>query len=283
LKLVNSLKKRESGQVLISVLALMALGSIMIIPTLGLTTTSLRATEVHEKNVQGLYAADNGLEDALWRLMWDIPETFPYTYQIPNIASMTVNVTISEVTNVFGESIDPGGAVDWMTVNLSVVYDAATENYTFTISCENTGEGNIKIEEIVISFPPDFEYVSGSTSSNITNPVNTNPTRIRGTVDGGQTLMWINGTPRPEIAEDVIEYHNFKLRGPSGMENEILEGAKGFIQVKRSNIGTVWLGGYPYEILSQATDSSGKVRCSLRAGAWATTGLSEISCWQILH
>ncbi len=268
---------------MLAVLAVMVLGSCLVVPILNYSSTSLKTTETLEQNVDGLYAADAGVEDALWKLMWDPPASFPYSYDVPtDVNGMSVNVTISELTTVFGEVLDPGGAIDWLDVSITVVYDEVNQYYTFTIATANTGSGNIKIESIVIDFPAGLDYIDDSTSSNITNPIDANPSTIRGSVETGETLVWDNGVPRPELAEGETLYHRFRLAGPAGMEQQILNDAKGFIEAKRSNIGTVWLGGYPYSIVAEARNSSGELVAGIRAGAWATVGLVDVSCWQII-
>ena len=64
--------KNESGQAaLIAVLILLLLGALMIPPLLGLMSTGLKAGQAHESRLQEFYAADGGLEDALYRAKHD--------------------------------------------------------------------------------------------------------------------------------------------------------------------------------------------------------------------
>ena len=60
-KLLLELKRGEAGVALPMVLVLLMLGSLLIIPSLNYVATSLKAGEIHEKNIKGLYAADAGV------------------------------------------------------------------------------------------------------------------------------------------------------------------------------------------------------------------------------
>ena len=61
----------EKGKVLILALVLLGVGGLLMAPTLGLMSTGLTAGQVYEKKTDELYAADAGIEDALWKLQTD--------------------------------------------------------------------------------------------------------------------------------------------------------------------------------------------------------------------
>ena len=58
----------ESGKILIMVLVLLVVGGLVLTPLLGLMSTGLVAGQVYEKKASELYAADAGVEDAIWRI-----------------------------------------------------------------------------------------------------------------------------------------------------------------------------------------------------------------------
>ena len=68
MKLLRRMLQNEAGQALPMALILLLLGGILIIPTLTLATTNLKATQVIDQHTRELYAADAGIEDALWYL-----------------------------------------------------------------------------------------------------------------------------------------------------------------------------------------------------------------------
>jgi hypothetical protein len=68
-KMLNKLKMEEKGQAFILALILLAVGGLIIIPLLGFMGTGLMAARLIENKVDGTYAADAGVEDALWKIV----------------------------------------------------------------------------------------------------------------------------------------------------------------------------------------------------------------------
>jgi len=67
----------QKGQVLIMALILLIVGGLIIAPLLGLMSTGLLAGQVYEKKTDELYAADAGVEDAIWKIQNQVDE-LPY-------------------------------------------------------------------------------------------------------------------------------------------------------------------------------------------------------------
>ena len=93
------MKNRESGQALVLALILLALGALLVIPTLNLTTTS---TKYHQliggKTVQS-YSADSGMEYALCKL-YNAPGEYTGTPldETFNLNDTTVRITSQYLT-----------------------------------------------------------------------------------------------------------------------------------------------------------------------------------------
>ena len=254
----------ESGQAFLLVLVMLVLGSLLIVPSVTLASTSLKTGQMVEENMKGIYAADAGIEDALWRMINDKPASFPYNYEITGINGMSVSVVIEEVDSISGEPVEPpAGHVDWMDIT-------------------NKGTSNIKIEKILNDFPPDLEYVAGSTSGNITTE---DPT-VTGNPTTGITLIWYMSAPYPIVepgpdpgeGEYNTEAHTFQLSGPPGVAG--VEG-HGFVQARRGDITTVYdADSHPYTITAQAKNAADEVVATIRIGAWEGDEL-DVSSWQL--
>jgi len=65
---VKKAARDESGKILIMVLVLLVVGGLVLAPLLGLMSTGLMAGQVYEKKASELYAADAGVEDAIWKI-----------------------------------------------------------------------------------------------------------------------------------------------------------------------------------------------------------------------
>jgi len=95
----NKLKRGEKGQALIIVLILMVLGGLIIAPLLGFMSAGLKVGQVFEVKMEGLYAADAGIEDACWKL---INEYYSPPHYLTDVNGMDVEVT------QLGEPVDVG-------------------------------------------------------------------------------------------------------------------------------------------------------------------------------
>jgi hypothetical protein len=95
---------QEKGSVFVIVLVLLVVGGLILTPLLGLMSTGLVSGQVYEKKTDELYAADAGVEDAMWRI-----QTNNLTFDANNasepwqlaVNNRTVNVI------VYREDLDP--------------------------------------------------------------------------------------------------------------------------------------------------------------------------------
>ena len=93
----------ERGSVLVLVLVLLVVGGLILAPLLGLMSTGLMAGQVYEKKTDELYAADGGVEDAIWKIQNPAEAGLQYTcgdppwsydYEISDINGKHVQVHI---------------------------------------------------------------------------------------------------------------------------------------------------------------------------------------------
>jgi Tfp pilus assembly protein PilX len=81
----DMMRRGESGQAFIMLLIILAIGTLLVVPAMNLTSTSLKSSEIVYDEVRSLYAADGAQEYVLWKLRWaawgsdlvrNVPETF---------------------------------------------------------------------------------------------------------------------------------------------------------------------------------------------------------------
>jgi cytoskeletal protein CcmA (bactofilin family) len=84
----------EKGRVLTLALLLLVLGGLVLTPLLGLMTTGLAAGEVFEKKTDELYAADAGVENAIWHLQ---QAGDPHDVLEPTVNGKSVSVALEEL------------------------------------------------------------------------------------------------------------------------------------------------------------------------------------------
>ena len=109
---LNGLIREEKGAALVLTLVLLLIGGLIIAPLLGHMGTGHTAGQVHEKRMDEFYAADAGIEDAIWRIQYNPPDSWEihddpvgsYIYQYPDVLHVngkSVNVTMIR------EDLDP--------------------------------------------------------------------------------------------------------------------------------------------------------------------------------
>jgi len=169
------MKKREAGQAFILVLIILAIGSLLVVPALKLTGTSLQSSRVVTREVEAMYAADGAQEYVLWKLLYDgLGDNF--TYDGDNV-SFQCDVCGKEV-DVFliMRAVEGGGAVTLATDDTirpikTVTPDTVPNNtyqvYTYTIRLEQLTDNNTQGLDAIYDILPkkgfdENSYVLGS-------------------------------------------------------------------------------------------------------------------------
>jgi hypothetical protein len=108
MKLLKEINKEESGQTFILVLIMLLLGGLIIASLLGYMSTGLTAGQICKVRMDELYAADSGVEDALWQIVQNVPdlpkEGDPaYSYSIIPVNDKNVDVDVEHVETRYAE------------------------------------------------------------------------------------------------------------------------------------------------------------------------------------
>ncbi|MGB5926211.1 MAG: pilus assembly protein PilZ [Dehalococcoidia bacterium] len=107
---IKRIIRDEKGRAMELVLILLTVGGLILTPMLGLMSTGLLAGQVYETKTDELYAADAGVEDAIWKIN-DQVEELPgppcgggdpesWSYNMSDVNGKSVSVTITYVTNL---------------------------------------------------------------------------------------------------------------------------------------------------------------------------------------
>jgi hypothetical protein len=170
------MKKREVGQALILVLILLAIGTVLIVPALKLTSTSLKSSQVITRQLKALYAADGAQEYVLWKLVYDnYGAQFTYDGQTDNFTvevcgiPVAVTVIMRAVEGKQGITLATDDVIrPTKTVSPDTVPDGTSRTYTYTIRLEQLSDNNTQGLDAIYDILPDgfdpakAEYVPGS-------------------------------------------------------------------------------------------------------------------------
>jgi len=168
------MKKREAGHAFILVLIILAIGSLLIVPALKLTGTSLKSSEVVNREVEAMYAADGAQEYVLWKLLYDgLGSNFTYdgdNVTFPcNVCGREVDILLimravaSEggITLATDDTIRPMKSVTPDTVPNNVF-----QTFTYTIRLEQLSDNNTQGLDVIYDIlPKGFgtdPYIAGS-------------------------------------------------------------------------------------------------------------------------
>jgi hypothetical protein len=213
--LIRMLRK-EAGQALPLALILVFLGTAVVIPTLYFTTTNLKSTQAVDRKTLEAYAADAGINDALWHLQSDERlalinplGTWPVEYNLKddlgrdevNDKDVTVNIDrawvlggLPDVPATMQEADDTNANLQYAVMgSLNNVNHA---NYIVNIST-NEAASEVFLDHIGVWLPEGYEYVPDSVTINgvpiggpgtnyglVKNPDDQTPLR------GGTALIW---------------------------------------------------------------------------------------------
>ncbi|MFC2001954.1 hypothetical protein ACFLUZ_05600 [Chloroflexota bacterium] len=201
--------REESGQALIAVLALLMIGSLTLPPMLSHIGTALKTGQVYESDTDELYAADSGIEDAIWQIRYDRLEVLlsdpeydsydfgtAWTYILSEpINDLPVDITIQNVWIPKDVTpLSPSEARDIIESNKLMVAGTAPGGSTYQIKLSfypDAGEeGDLMVESLGIWLPLGYTYVTDS--SNLEDDQYADYYSVPTVEDynGGQAVVW---------------------------------------------------------------------------------------------
>jgi hypothetical protein len=180
-KLLRGWVRNESGQgVLLTVLILLVLGAVITVPLLDFMGTGLEAGRVHEIRTEEYYAADAGVEEAIYwlpQLGENNGTAGPYADWVRtsplDINGKTVNVTIEPV-NIYFKITSTATSVDGRETTI-VAYTGGLLSNAITSNGDvdlRPGEPKVNVTgDIMLNgdlTPPDYEPNDGEVFHKLT-------------------------------------------------------------------------------------------------------------------
>jgi uncharacterized repeat protein (TIGR01451 family) len=224
--------RKEQGQAMLMALLVLTLGSVLITPVLSYASTGGKAAVINQRYTAELYAADAGVEYAMWHILNGLPVSSPI-----NVGNLSVTITVSQLSELpYGPVITDAGPQTWRLQVSSSMVDIGGGISTFTITVTNQGPSTIHLVEIGAGLPEGFTYMAGSTSGDITTD---NPSFIN-----SDRLYWTLNSTKLDSGTSV--HHVFRIQG-SGTT----QGSYSWVKANAESIGTV-SSCYGYKVVSVA-------------------------------
>ena len=265
------------------VLALLVIGGLTIAPSLNYTATSLNTSRILEERMNGVYAADAGVEYSLWCLK---NGTTPPPYLPENINQMPVALQTEskgEYTLYFGELILSGEHNEYLAVDGEITWDEQAHAYKYTVTVTwqpEPGAPTVHLEDIGAKLPLGYSYQTGSAASFPENLSTGEPSETTDT-QGVYLLNWKLESPLPSVSEsNPVQTQTFYVIGEGSQEGHYT-----WVVANREDIGAVGeITGTAYKITTTATrPEDGKTTAKIVAAVMIGDGKTSILSWQILN
>jgi hypothetical protein len=199
-RIIKRADRTEKGEVMLMALVVLTVGALIITPMLASTYTGVKAASIYRRATHELYAADAGLEHAMWQLKNGLPVSASIT-----IDNIPVNTSISQITEMpYGPVLTSNGTQSWKLQVSSQLINNGDGTFTDTVTVVNVGPSTIHLGEIGAGLPDGFSYVSGFTSGDITDE---DPSTI---LPGGK-IYWTLPGYTLKSGESAI--HVFRIQG----------------------------------------------------------------------
>jgi len=273
--------KGEAGQAFPIVLAMLVIGGLTIVPSLGLNFSSAKASNMLQTGIKGTYAADAGVEKTLWSLANG--ESIP-TQLSDDINDMQVDIqTVNEgeYTLYLGEFIEPGEHSDYLDVTGNMTWDAGANAYKYTITITwqpNPGPPTIHLEGVGARIPIGYSYKAGSAADFTENLSTDEPSEILDS-QGAYLLDWVLPPPYPSVSGSApVQTQIFYITG-SGDHG----GHYAWVVASRVDVGAVGeINGTFYKITATAAHpENSKTTAKIVAKVIMEGQNTHIISWQI--
>jgi len=232
----------EKGQTMILVLALLLIGMIIITPVLNFMGTGMTSGRVYEQKIDEIYAADAGVEDALWHIRYDFVEdllgedydeydystTYPYLYDL-NVNDKDVEVTVQNIWIPKDIAVPSPSEARQIIEDekLLIIGYPGQEESTYIIKIvffwdTTTQRDNLKVETIGLWLSPGFEYEGNCSLDGYYSDEDISLYK------GGSAVVWdfdsftLKNFPGGELGPPLVETFSFEYTGPEGELPELV-------------------------------------------------------------
>ncbi|MDO8578313.1 MAG: hypothetical protein Q7R50_03940 [Dehalococcoidales bacterium] len=215
----------QKGIALPLVLCVLAVGGLTIAASLNYSTTVLKAHSTIKHNVDGIYAADAGVEHAIWSVMHGIPPLTQLPEQINHLSVNMSTVCTGNFTLYLGDLVGFSSKPGVLSVTSNLTQNG-TDRYRYDIIIvreDIPGPETIHLQEVGVRLPPGFSYNDTASRSDGRSLGSGNPIMSQDEA-GAWMLQWQWGSSiRPKLENDDgdnIFILSFYITGPDEPEGE---------------------------------------------------------------
>ncbi|MBI4181043.1 MAG: hypothetical protein HY528_03855 [Chloroflexi bacterium] len=163
----------QAGQAFILVLILLAIGALLVVPSLRFSGSSLKNSQIVTRQTRELYAADAAQEYVMWKLLYNnYASTFTYNGQSDNFSvdvcgiPVKVSVIMRAVVSWHGVTLSTDDVIKPTKSVSPTTNSGSSQTYTYTIALEqisdNISQGLNAIYDVLPDAFKSSSYVAGS-------------------------------------------------------------------------------------------------------------------------
>ncbi|MGA2669896.1 MAG: hypothetical protein ABSF21_00510 [Dehalococcoidia bacterium] len=246
---MKGLVKGQKGQALVVALIVLVVGSLILTPLLGLMGTGIKSGQVFEQKDDETYAADAGVEDAMWHIRnnnpdddnllrevlgtgynpYDYSSSYSYPYRLlvngKNVTVTMQNIWIPSSINIDGTTPSQLNQTISNEKLIIVGYPGSTPStYTIKIVWQGTGTA-LKVKTLGVWLCSGFEY-DGLDGNQLPSG---SPSPSINLSKGGTAVVW-NFASQPSLSTfpfggsgpPMVKTITFKYKGPAGQIPELV-------------------------------------------------------------
>jgi len=156
----------QQGMAMILALITLTLGTLLIVPVLSYAATGLKTTTIYERHARELYAADAGVESALWNLTEGglaVPEGGQSQLPSLTLNNATVTVTIQSMGKPFYKITSIATSPDGHSTSIESYISLGSSPFDYAMA-STEGDINLKGNAEITSSPDALEgniYANG--------------------------------------------------------------------------------------------------------------------------
>lgn len=279
MNLRRRLIRNQKGLALPLVLILLAIGGLIVVPSLNYASTSLKATSQIQTKAQGIYAADAGIEYTIWELQNAVTpaEALP-----ENINDFHVGIDVVDYglyTLYMGNFVETSGHFSYLKV-YGTLTRIDSDTYQYTITAERNGvPPTIFLDQIGARLPDGYVYEADS-AKHFSGNLSTKEPRITETASD-YLVNWGDPTRIHEKIDssNPVVTQSFYITGTAD-----LDGQYTWVVAQPDSIDVVGeISGGLYTINSTATrPSDGATVARIESNVLVMADGAQIISWQIV-
>jgi len=277
--------KEEKGAILPIALIILTVGLLVVIPLLSLGSTTLITSEVYGDRLLQVYAADAGIEWAIWQIATQttiVPAGGEVTLPEFQSNGLPVNVTITDLGERQYEIISSSGSPGNSTViEAETSVEAMPDGYTLIVGDKMFAAGYTSEEDFYVTGDVTLSggcVLGGDLFSEGDITIIGNANVVEGNVLAAGDILFSGDT---EVIGSVAAGGTLTMQSEAIIHGDAYVGGNLYMLGQSEILGNVYIGGSIS--MSGGSDIEGSYPLPYEEPPFAFQGVTVITSWDIIY